>query len=85
MKRLYEVREDYGGVYVTIFPDDFIVPWCPLPIGDFIEYNTAYLRGVIPLSRLEDEIFRKCVVDDAIVRQMDLLKAGIISTVVQNI
>ena len=85
MHRLYKIRKLYGNTYVTVFPDDFVVPWRPLSIGDFMAYHHAYLRGVIPLSHLEDEIFNKCVVDDAIVAQAPFLKAGIVTTVSQHI
>lgn len=85
MKRLYEVRKEYGGVYVTAFHDGTLVPWKPLPISDYIRYNRDMGRGLIPFARIEDEIFRNCVLDDTLIRQMDFLKAGIVSTVAVNI
>lgn len=85
MKQLHEVREEYGGVYVTRFPDGLLVPWKPLSVGDYIKYTHDHNRHFILSSRLEDEIFRKCVVDDSLVRQLPFLKAGVITTVVLNI
>jgi len=85
MRLLHEVREEYGGVYVTCFDDGLLVPWQPLSMGDYIKYTQDYNRRVFVPSRLEDEIFRKCVVDDSLVRQLSFLKAGIITTVVLNI
>jgi len=85
MKQLYEVREKHGGVFVTCFDDGLLVPWKPLSMGDFIRYTLDHNRKLHLPVWLEDEIFRKCVVDKSILRQMDFLKAGVVSTVVLNI
>jgi hypothetical protein len=85
MREPYEVRQKYGGVYVTAFDDGLIVPWRPLDLGSFIKYTSDFTNPIIPFSCIEDEIFKRCVVDNTLVRQLPFLKAGIISTVVQNI
>jgi len=82
---LYEVRQQYGGVYVTVFPDGLTVPWKPLPLNEYIQYIYEYQRAIIPPAILEDEIFKKCVVDQTTIRHMPFLKAGIVTTVVRNI
>lgn len=85
MREPHEVRQKYGGVYVTAFDDGLIVPWRPLSLESFIKYSSDFNNPIVPFACIEDEIFRKCVVDDTLIRQLSFLKAGIISTVVQNI
>lgn len=85
MKKLFEVRKEHGGVFVTVFPGGLLIPWKPLSIGDYLKYHTDSTRGFIPSGLLEDEIFSKCVLDPTILRQVKFLEAGIITTVVQNI
>jgi hypothetical protein len=85
MQKLYKVRQLHGSVYASVISDDLVVPWHPLTIGDYIKYNQEYSRGNCPNCILENEIFQKCVVDEAILRQMDQLPAGVVTTVVENI
>lgn len=85
MPTLYEVRELYGGVYTTNFPDGLVVPWKPLSVGDFIKYSHDTLRGFIVVGQLEDEIFSKCVLDKKIISSIKKLKAGTVSIVVNHI
>jgi hypothetical protein len=85
MHPLFETRQLHGDVYVTCISKDIKIPWRPLSLGDYLKYVRDYSRQVIPPSILEDEIFKSCVVDKTFIRQMPFMKAGIISTVVQNI
>tara|TARA_Y100000310_G_C20685949_1_gene818987 strand:+ start:789 stop:1676 length:888 start_codon:yes stop_codon:yes gene_type:complete len=85
MQRIYEVRQEFGDVYATVISDDLVVPWRPLSLADFLQYELAVARGVILPEILEDEIFRKCVVDQTLVRRINKLPAGVISSVVVNI
>lgn len=85
MQDLFSIRKKHGAVYVTAFEDGQLVPWHPLSIGDYIKYNRDYNRGLIPSSIIEDEIYRKCVVDPVYLSQMPFLNAGVISVVVMNI
>jgi hypothetical protein len=85
MQALFEVREQYGNVWVTAFPDGLIVPWQLLPLGKYISYLQDHNRKAIPHVQLEDEIFRSCVLDKSIIRRMGFLKAGVVSTVVHNV
>lgn len=85
MNQLYEVRKAHGDTFVTVFNDGLLVPWKTLSIGDYIKYSKDKNRGAVPSSHLEDEIFKKCVLDDSIIRQFEYLNAGIVSTVVINI
>lgn len=80
-----ELRRQYGGVYITVFPDGRTVPWKPLSMGEYIYYDQQITRFVIPPACLEDEVFQKCVLDHSILDNMDSLPAGVVTTVVHNI
>jgi hypothetical protein len=82
---LFEIRQLYGGTYVTVFPDGLAIPWKPLSVGEYVKYTQEHMRGAMLTAIIEDEIFRKCVIDPAIVRNMSYYKAGTVTTVVRNI
>jgi len=84
-RQLVDTRRHYGGVYTTSFEDGLIVPWKPLSLGDYIQYDVDIQRKFIPPSVIEDEIFRKCVLDPRIVEDIHTYRAGLVSTVVQTI
>ena len=82
MERLSTLRGRYGSkVFVTYLPDGIQVPWRPLDIGEFLDFQNTL--GTEQYSRvfIEDEIFSKCVLDPALVTSIDKLKAGTVSTV----
>jgi len=80
------LRELYGkGTYVTSLPDGQNIPWTPLSIGDFLYYDRLFGSGQYPDTYIENEIFRKCVRNPVLTKQIDRLHAGIVSTVVYNI
>ncbi len=80
-----DLREIYGSVFVTEAPDGMIIPWKPLSLGDFLEYDSQFKHGITEHSVLENEIFCKCVTDSILVRNIHLQKAGTISLVVRSI
>lgn len=82
---LYALRTKYGEVYVTVFPDGTKVPWKQLSLQDFLHYSNKFSSGRFPVSHIEDEIFRKCCVDQTLLANLDLLDAGLITTVVTQI
>jgi len=82
---IHEARRQYGGSYISVFQDGTVIPWHPLSIEDYIKYGRLTALGAICPAYLEDEIFKKCVLDDKITRNIDYLWAGIVSVVVQNI
>lgn len=82
---LQDLREKYGSVFVTTFPDGMSVPWKPLNIGDYIKYDHDIKRGFLTRAQIEDEIFCKSVLDESLVRQAPFIKAGIITTVANNV
>jgi hypothetical protein len=85
MEDLFTIRQQFGGVFTTHFPEGLSIPWKPLSLKDYLSYLTDYSRGIIPSSILENEIFKKSVLDDNIISKLPHLKAGIVTTVVQNI
>ena len=85
LDQICETRKLYGNVFVTIFPDNFTVPWHLLSLEKYLQFNRDYQRQLIPAVLIENEIFELCVVDDAIKRQLPFLNAGIITTVSLNI
>ena len=85
-KQIVDIKKKYGSnTHITIISDNIIIPWKLLSIFDYIQYSKEIQEGRFPLSVFEDEIFSKCVLDQSIVRQLPYLKAGIVSTVVENI
>ncbi len=79
------LRRLYGSVYVTALPDGRYIPWKPLSVKDFLEFETLRTMGNYTLGQLEDDVFYKCVLDPLVVEQMDQLKAGTVSTVAATI
>jgi hypothetical protein len=79
------LRDRFGSVYVTAFPDGPTIPWKPLSLGDYIKFNADAARGLIPQAQIENEIFRSCVLDQVFIQQLPFLKAGIVTTVVSCI
>lgn len=83
---LSDLRQIYGAVYVSEAPDGQNIPWKPLPIGDFITYSSLLnTADVAYRSVLEDEIFRKCVLDPVLIKNIGLQKAGTIQIVVSAV
>lgn len=82
---LTDLREIHGSVFVTEVPDGLIVPWKPLSIKDFYEYEVLLKSNYVDHSVLENEIFVKCVKDPVLVRNIHSQKAGTISIVVKSI
>lgn len=85
MNEVLATRRAYGDVFATTFEDGTIVPWKLLSVDDYIHYDMLYQAQLYPDAFIEDEIFRKCVLDGSLVSHIDQLKAGIVTTVVQNI
>lgn len=85
MTDVLELRIEHGNVFASKLPDGLTVPWKPLSVQEYIEYDKLFSISEHPFAYLEDEIFRKCVLDQVLVQQMDKLKAGVVSTVVQGI
>jgi hypothetical protein len=81
MDQLLQLRERYGEVYVLILPSGQHIPCRPLSVGDYLKYDNLFREGRIPSAYLENEIFRKCVLDNSYIIRIYDLNAGIVSTV----
>lgn len=79
------LRRKYGSVFITSITNGQIVPWKPLKMGEFLEYSELFQTGKYARATLEDEIFKKCVVDELMISRMSRFPAGIISSVVSDI
>lgn len=82
---LHSLFDQYGHVYLTIFSDTLIIPWNVLSIEDYIECSRYKQFGTMPISEIEEYIFKKYVLDKDIVKVFEYLPAGVISTVSANI
>ena len=82
---LPSLRRQYGSVFVTNLDNGDVIPWKQLNVGEFLEYSILIENGVYAKATLEDEIFKKCVLDEYVVDSLPALKAGTVSTVVQDI
>lgn len=85
MDEILFTRKAYGDSFATKFLDGTIVPWKLLSTKDYMYYNDLLAANVYPLAFVEDEIFCKCVLDQSLVKNIDILKAGIVSHVAQAI
>lgn len=85
LNKLLELRQKYGTGYVTVLPDGQFIPWKPLPLSDYIQFQHDSNYGVTSFTQIENEVFKKCVLDNTLVRQLDFLKAGTVTTVAQNV
>lgn len=85
-QQLQKLRRRFGiGTRVTIFPDNLIVPWRVLSLKEllyFVEELGTQRR--VPCL-IEDEVFLKCVLDDSLCRRIDQLKAGVVTSVADQI
>ena len=84
-QELYALRRRHGDSFVTRFLDGTEVPWKPLSVQEFIEYDSLFQDQRYPPSQLEDEVFAKCCQDDTFVINIDELEAGIVTTTVAQI
>ena len=82
---LPSLRRKYGSVFVTNLENGDVIPWKQLTIGEYLEYSLLLSGGVYAKATIEDEIFKKCVIDEYIIDSLEMLKAGTVSTVVQDI
>ncbi len=79
------LRRKYGSVFVTAITNGQTIPWKPLNMAEFLEYSELFQSEKYARATLEDEIFKKCVVDELMVDRMSRFPAGIITSVVSDI
>jgi hypothetical protein len=85
MDDLLELRKVHGSVFVSQLPNGQKIPWQPLSIKDYIEYDKTLRSGIYPPAYIENEIFCKCVLSQTYVDNIDKLRAGIVQQVAQDI
>jgi len=85
MRELFLLREQHDSVFASVFPDGETIPWRPLTIGEFLDLQTRFALRAYPHAVLEDEAFKKCVLNQVFVDNMSKLPAGTVSAVAQAI
>lgn len=85
MDDLLELRKVHGNVFVSRLPNGQDVPWRPLSIQEYIEYDKLLRLGVYPPAYIEDEVFRKCVLSQVLVDNIENLRAGLVRAVALDI
>lgn len=86
MDQILYLRKEFGrDVYATQLPSGEIIPWKPLTIEEFLEYDRLSKIKQYADVYLEDEVFCKCVLDKAYINNIGQQKAGIISAVATSI
>lgn len=85
MTTIFVSREKHGECFVSRFDDGLDIPWNPLSLSDFMYYDQQFIEDRIPSAILEEEIFKKCVLDETIKLNFNLLNAGIVTTVAGQI
>jgi len=82
---LARLRREYGNVYITTFPDGQMFPWKQLTIGEFLDYTEMFQNQKYARASIENEIFKKCIVDELLIERMDRFPAGTVFSVVNDI
>jgi hypothetical protein len=85
MEDLLALRKIHGNVFLTRLPNGQDVPWRPLTIQEYLEYDKLLKLGGYPRAYIEDEIFCKCVLSKIFVENIEALKAGLVQAVVNDI
>lgn len=85
METIFRHRREHGECFVTRLFNGLEIPWNPLSLKEYIEYDLEFKIGRIPAATLEDEIFKKCVLDSHTKMNIDILDAGIVTTVAGQI
>lgn len=77
------LRDRYGPFYIIRFPD-IDIPWKLLSIGDFLRYDSDSTLGAVPQYILQEEIFKKSVLDNSVLNNPKLL-AGVVPVVATTV
>jgi len=85
MLDILRLREQHGECFASRLPDGQLIPWRALTVAEYIEYERLLQSGVYPRARLENEIFRKCVLDKILVDEMWKVRAGVVTAVADAI
>lgn len=79
------LRRRYGDHWATSFPNDLNIPWRQLTLQEFIDFQNQLASGKYTLADIEDEIFCLTVLDKTFTTNIDILPAGMVSSVVAQV
>jgi len=85
MDEVSSLRERHGEGYASLLQDGTLVPWRPLSIKEYLLYDQLAKSRRYPLAYLEDEIFRKCVLNEFQANNLGKLRAGVVTQVANAI
>ncbi len=74
-------RKRYGSNWLTSF-GNFDIPWRQLTLQEYLDYNNLFATGQLNTSDIEDEIFNKIVLEDLYRDNIDILPAGVVTSIV---
>lgn len=77
-------RKRYGDNWLTTF-DNLEIPWRQLTLQEFLDYDDLFRSGRYTPIEVEDEIFCAAVLESIYIENIDILPAGIVSTVATQI
>lgn len=78
-------RKRYGDNWLTAFPNSLEIPWRQLTLQEFLDYDDLFRSNKYTSAEIEDEIFRLAVLEPLYTENLDILPAGVISTVAAQI
>lgn len=84
-EKVVNYRKRYGDNWLSIFENNIEVPWRKLSLQEFLYFNDLRNAGFYTLVEIEDEIFKACVLEPVYVENIDIIPAGIVSTVASQI
>lgn len=84
LEKFVKFRKLYGDNWLTTF-ENLEIPWRQLTFQEFLNFDKLLNSGYYKLHDLEDEIFSLAVLEPIYIENIDILPAGIITTVVAQI
>ncbi|MHA2064314.1 MAG: hypothetical protein ACXABY_08035 [Candidatus Thorarchaeota archaeon] len=75
---MFALKEQVGdNLYCLNVPDDIVIPFRLLSLGEYNSCRTSLAIGVIPAQDVYDHIYKTCVLNKAHTEYTDDMKAGI--------
>lgn len=78
-------RRRYGSNWLTVFPDNLEIPWRQLTLQEFLDYDNLFRSSNYTAAEIEDEIFQLVVLESVFTENIDILPAGVVSTVAAQV
>ena len=85
MQDVLRIREQHGNNFAIRLPCGQFIPWRALSVSEYLEYKNLLQAEAYPPAFIQDEIFKKCVLDTTLVKNIGKLKAGTVSIVAEAI